>query len=253
MKNSYKIALLAALGFASVSVAQAQININDDDLVLGITSSSQDYVIDLGQIPATANTSLGSYDLSSFDAASLSAGVVGGDTDGAYDVAGGGDSLFLTKVRSGTAATSYAVAGTESAPNLISQNNLDASAGLVYAIATGITPTSTTGHNAWSQIVAQSSTAVGSSGGGNIGAYAGNPMGALTSPLTLDLWAASDDNEPNSFNYLGDIQLTETGSSVSVVFDPASVAVPEPSTYGLIAGAGLLAVSLRNKLSRKNA
>jgi hypothetical protein len=39
----------------------------------------------------------------------------------------------------------------------------------------------------------------------------------------------------------------------TLTFDPATESVPEPSTYALLAGGGLVLALLRNKLTRKSA
>jgi hypothetical protein len=75
MKNLYKAALLAALGLASVSVAQAQsdmlLGFNDAGPNTGAASYQNDYVIDLGAISQfTVNSTYsGSIAQSTFDGA----------------------------------------------------------------------------------------------------------------------------------------------------------------------------------------
>jgi hypothetical protein len=253
-----KIVKISVLTIGAAMVTQAlQAAYSDGDLLVGFASSSSDYVIDLGQIPTTAGTQIGSpisetLFNSTFTSGGVSVGVVAGDNSGSgvFDPTGG-DTVWTTTLRAGTAPTSYASAGTEKAPVNTSTTLVDQAAAIPYGLALGVTATTLGGANAsWSQGVAVSSTQPGTAHV-NWASNLGNPMASLTGPLTLDLWTTTDDNSPNKFTYVGDLQIDMTGSSASVVFDPT--AVPEPATYSLLAGGGVLALLLRRNVKRNNA
>jgi hypothetical protein len=92
----------------------------------------------------------------------------------------------------------------------------------------------------------------------------GTPMQLLgaSDKITLDLWAISGKSSgqtvqgatlaSDTWTYEGDIVVDLTGTTATYDYDPMS-AVPEPSTYGIIAGAGLLILCLGNQLRRKTA
>ena len=257
MTKLYKAALLAALGLASVTAAQAA-NGQPGDLILGFVNGTQNYVIDLGALPITAGTdfgiagsglfSLSTYN-STFTAGGVSVGIVGGQLLG-----GVGDYIYTTSLRSGVVDTSFGTAGTETVPTKPgTRPNLSNAASLMTAIDLGVQ--SATAAGSFSSLVAASPTA---SGLNLTTSYVGyvvqgaNPLKDITgNTITLDLWESIRGGSVGAFTYQGDITLNlNTGS---LVWDPSVTAVPEPASYGLLAGAGLLVVTLRRQFSRKNA
>jgi len=79
-----------------------------------------------------------------------------------------------------------------------------------------------------------------------------NASSAIGSGIIFeDLWF---NLKGTGWTYTGYLELDTTGSSPSLTFTPKDlVAVPEPSTYGLLGGAGLLVLSVRRQFNRKNA
>jgi hypothetical protein len=82
-----------------------------------------------------------------------------------------------------------------------------------------------------------------------------NPDSAVGPATVLyeDLWYDSNNSSSvkKPFTYLGYFTLDLTGNNASLTFTPS--AVPEPSTLGLLGGAGLLLLSFRRRLGGKNA
>ena len=69
--------------------------------------------------------------------------------------------------------------------------------------------------------------------------------------IVLDLWKDTVTAAGTTgWAYQGNFTLDLSGANPSLIWDAAS-AVPEPATYGLCAGAGLLVLSLRNQFRRK--
>lgn len=258
MNNIAKISVLA-IGAAMVTQALQAQSISDGDLVLGLNSGSvsSDYVIDLGQVPATANTQIGggisaSTFNTTFGSAAVNIGVVGGDVDGVIDPTGG-ETTWVSSLRTGSSVYSYGTAGTESKPSgALTASAVDGAASYAEQVSLGVTATSLGNRTAWNQVIAQSPTQVGANAGSNFANAAANPLTGLTSSLALDIWSVTDDNGANTWSYDGDLLVNINGTSASVVWDPVS-AVPEPATYGLFAGGGLLALALRRQFARKNA
>jgi hypothetical protein len=254
MKNSYKIALLAALGLASVTVAQAQLQTGD--LVLGFTSQgagvTQDYVVDLGSLPAfgSANvtlnplstTLLGSTFGANLANGAVNVGIVGGNSSGSY--------IYDSVLDGGTGTPT--VAGSSAPATPPSKSGIASAAGTLGAVAGGVNAFA--GNSDFTGNIAQSPAAVGTAANSFSSYIYDNPLtqiGAGAGSIVLDIYkdAASGKTGTTGWAYEGNVTINlSTGADT---FD--AVSVPEPTTYGLLAGAGLLAVSLRNKLSRKNA
>lgn len=272
MNKLTKISLLA-MGAAMVTQAlQAQTATGistANDLILGFTSQApgvtQDYVLDLGAVPTSSNVQLGGISLSTFNtvfgsaatAGTVNVGVIGGGTD----PNSGNSQIFTTTLRSGALATT-AGAGTETAPYKASGNPISQASNYGSSLALG--------NVAQSASASWSSSITTGPGVGTIGTaqnsftgylphtsgHTDNPMVTLpgSETVTLDIWNDIANNTgANTWTYVGDLQLDLSGSTLNATFDPTVTSVPEPSTYGLMAGFGLLALGFRHQFSRKNA
>jgi len=253
MKKSYKVAIAAVaavIGLASQG-AYAQ---SAGDLLLGINNNDSggtaDLVVDLGTFAnlnahqntafslGVNNTTLASDLGGTGGPASYNVGIVG-----AKSVPTGTSSLFVSVKDNGTGTAS--AQGSTTPPSL-SQANYGSALGNVFpAVVTGNNTTFTVN-------IAKDPTTVGT-GDSSFSANTGiNPLANVGgNSVVLDLYREQSAGTPGSWSYLGDILVNF--STDTYTFDPVAAPVPEPATYGVIAGAGLLMLALRRQFVRKNA
>lgn len=263
-----KLLTKMAIAAAGVTLACQGAFAQNGDLLIGfngfsVSSTASDYIADLGAsstiIADAANTELnpsGSV-LTSFTptvSSSLNVGVVGG-------IAGNGSGyIYETTLRVG--GTTYATAGTETKPGNVSRGNADNAAGTLGSLVSGLgtiaSASTLNGSTAsWTESVSQGPGQVGSANSSYAGILVNNTAAGAymanfgsSSTIVEDLWRASIPATGSViFSYVGDLTINLSGSTPSVIWDAVS-AVPEPGTYGVIAGAGLLLLALRRQLVR---
>ncbi len=240
---------------------------NNNDLVLSINNNNgggnTEFTVNLGLV--TSFAPIPNYDLSSFmstfnsqyasaGASGLNVGVAGGQ-NGQGGLSGAGNAVFTTTLRVG--GTSYTSAGTESAPSPAtpSKANIGNAGGIAGGFAGFGSNLSTSDATSFTSLFAKDPTTPGTSTTGSFASFLGgdNPLQTMTgSSISLDLWKDTVTSAGTTgWTYLGDFTLDLSGAQPSLVFDAAPV--PEPTTYGLFAGAGLLALSFRRQFRSKNA
>ena len=259
---------MTALAVALVSQA-AQAGYVANDLVIGFDRvdnggsgpQPNDYIIDLGNannavgVGGTAQVNLtGQFSASTFNGiyTSLSSGVsmsiVGGNG------ATSGRDIFATVQRIGLGTPG--VAGSSAPPSLAS-TFMAGGANDVAAMINNVNGGISAGQ---STTVAQSdpnsfSTWVLSTVPPSYLSSTGiDPRASTTgSVLYEDLYKAANNVNGNNFSYLGYFTL-DTTSGASLTFTPIDfVPVPEPTTYGVFAGVGLLALMFRRHVKAKKA
>jgi hypothetical protein len=271
MKNSYKAALLVALGLSGASAVQAQ-----NELYLGFTgapannTAGSDIVIDLGQSStlvgqtSVVNLSgdLTSTEISAFNSVFTTPGITPYmSVIGANNVTGSGDA-FGTRLRSAAANAAGIDANAGSSLSIkASSTSLVGAANALASDSDLPSPAGSfvqdTSKNYSTQIGTGSGSFSSKSGfGQTVAAAVGNSTDG-SGIVIEDLWETTpyvNSSTPNNF-YEGFFTFNDTvPGAPTLTFTSADVtSVPEPTTYGLIAGAGLLVVSLRNQFRRKNA
>ena len=267
MKRFTKTAMLgAAVGAVLVSQsAQAQFTVND--LYLGFTKStaSSDIIIDLGQassLIADASVKDLSVDLGglstfnstfSSSANGVAMAVIGGNNNNTVNPFG----LFATQFRNTTTGplNTPSVAGSSLSTKSTSSAAMSGGANVVGGLAAGGLPTA---GNSLSDPNKTYFAAEQNGSGTFVGKTGINPTGTGTTAMSIgstgvlyeDLYAAVQGGKYTyegffTFNYGNDL-LTFTPNPNVV-----TAAVPEPGTYGVIAAAGLLVISLRRQLGAK--
>jgi hypothetical protein len=258
MNQIKKTALLALAGAALVSTANAQYTANNNDLLLGFTpgTPSTDYIIDLGSATAVGvgGSSVvdlsGSVSLSQLQSlyglgmANLQLGVVGGSKlgngdiystilrDGGAGVASSANTSLTAPGQGSSSATKLLV----NYPNTIGGNLLSSSSSATVA---------TSDSSSWKSVMLPGSPAVG----GTFTEDYHNPDSTYsgTGLLYEDLYQAVG-GASGAAVYKGYFTF---GNDGTFTFTPATLAVPEPSVYGVFAGAGLLLLSLGRQFTRK--
>lgn len=248
MNKFTKMAIVAAGAALVAQGARASFTVND--LYLGFTqsSASSDLIIDLGQGSSLSGSS-SSVDLSSdlgglstfnslFNntATGVSMAVVGADNKfGQVDV-------YTTLLRS-SGAGDPTVPGSSSAG--LSTAGLSTAASKVSGLASGGLPAAGSSISDNNKTYSSAIEGTANSFTASVGV---NPGNAIDSSGTLmeDLYKGTS----TGYTYEG--YLTFNYGNDSLTFTPAT-AVPEPATYGLFAGAGLLVLSLRRQFRRKTA
>jgi len=243
MTKTYQWALLTALGMAGfVGNSQAQ-TYNAGDLLVGIydPSAANTLVVDLGSASSIVSQNFQQWNLSAdLTAAGITLsgasqyGVVGATT-------GASGSIFST----GLGSSSYSPANANNASSDVSTIAGNGATGYNIQPLSGVSAVGNDWYNQTIVVPAASGTFI---------ADIGNPN---TTAGTEEILYQSITSEVNNRTH-----VTTPGSEVSdlpFLLDPTSgtltygAPVPEPSTYALVAGAGLLALTFRNKLVRKQA
>lgn len=243
-----KLAKVAVVVAGLALVAQVA-NAANNDLLLGFNgnSSSSDYVINLGNSTSLFNSSSvvdlsSDFSLSTFNSTFSS-------VNGTKMGAGGGTSslnpiFFFTENRGSAGDSSTALSLT---PPSITTTVASGAAGAFNGIspfpAAG-TGTLINNGNATS-FTSQMTTLQNNTGL--------NPSTAIGSGVIYeDLWQATKTTGTSTaWVYKGYLTFDTTGANPLLTFTPT--AVPEPSTYGLFGGMGILALAMRRQLRRKNA
>ena len=246
-RKLYAAALLAALGLAGTTVARA----GTFDLLLGFndaggpSTAQNDLVIDLGAQGLFTVNSTASGTINGFSTAfgddgnalnNVAVGIVGANPNN--------DTVPATLFKTTTGSAGAALQG----PDFLS------------AAAVAGAPTlgeyASSANDGWTWYIAQSPTADGASSPQNAFAgIAGNPMTTLSSGMaSLTLYestlAGGRGETPSAWSEIGTFNINANDSTWS--FNGVNV-VPEPSTYSILAGAGLLFLALRRRVRSKNA
>jgi hypothetical protein len=256
MKKIYKAALLTALGLGSITSVQAS-----TDLLLGFndaagpTSAQNDYVIDLGLNGATlvadATANNGTYDLSSLFNSSTFSTAFGTDSSALNNVCAGVVGGY-TVSKPYLLYQTVAIGITPAALTAGSLVNNAASAAQGVAIGE-YASTATSG---WTDLVSVNATTPGSDISGTTvsGSTGISAVGNLSAGvLSMELWGNSRGSgftaPANGWVDQGTFNINLNSGTVTFTVAP----VPEPSTVGLVAVAGLLALPLCRKFTRRNA
>jgi len=265
MKKLTTAALLICGAIAASQSAFGQLYQNTpNDLDFGFQNQAgggtEDYVINLGAassiVGQTSVVDLSS-DFSSSDfnavlgsSSSMFGGVVGAANTSTSGTANTAD-VFVTQLRVGGAGSSAAVAGSS-----VSQTLTRAQDNTTYGgLGTLVSPAAGTGtldaSKSWENLIGPN-TATGTFQS-NVGLNPDSSVGN-SSVLYEDLWETSSSTisggEP--FTYLG--YFTLDAPTGSLTFTGADVtAVPEPATYGILAGMGMLILALRREVRGKTA
>jgi hypothetical protein len=246
MKNSMKLAL-AAVAFAAVTTAQAQYTGNNDELLLGFTtaSSTGDLIIDLGTFSSITPGDLNNSGHTGFanDAAlqtelnslygsmnSLIFGAVGGHA--------------VNAVNAGIYSTGPRPTGSQTQNNTIGIVIGDVDS-MGNAVTTGnqaiVNPSFATGQSVTENMHNSTSSAtIETDWNINVTSRTSATFAnGATQFLTENLYHSAN----GASTLVGTLTL---GSDGSLVF----AAVPEPTTFGLLGGLGVLALALRRQFAR---
>jgi hypothetical protein len=253
MNKFIKTAALASVGLALAASSAKAVTYANEDVLLSFAKpgSSTDLIVDLG--PVSAYTQTSSFDLSTVgfsDASLLSQ--FGGSLNGVGWAVWAGDN-------SGTIPTGIWVSGSSSA----GQGGL--ANALAKTIASSINGFGGNDIGGSSGVVVAGSPTEYTVPVGNtfsFTSYGGKIQGNL--PTSSEI--VGNGGALGTTGYFTDITPSKSGGSATVLGDftinattgdamwnGANSAVPEPATYGLLAGAGLLVLSLRRQISRVNA
>lgn len=227
MKNLYKAALLVALGLASVTAAQA-VTYNGDLLIGLTTQSGDDLVYDIG-----AESSLANGETWNLTTALSAAGINTSSSGLLWGVVGSKGTSgpeWLTDVVTPAGINHGQATAINSSVGALVVNDFSTVGEGNYA-----TPANTVSYS-WNEETAQGASGAGSAysseytdpnlgGEGSIAFYSSTTAGVVT-----DLGSFSLSGDELTFNV---------------------TAVPEPATYGIIGGIGVLLLGLRRQLIGK--
>ena len=241
MKHIYQAALVAALGLATIPAAQAY---TVGDLLVGFTSQSgNDLIYDLGSASSLYNgeTWSGLTSLLLADVNNASGFGVGTTLGNLYwGVVGNGPN-------SGSPRTAYVTTVTGLIPDTITGIS---AFGKVNTADLAIAGNISSGATSAGQSASPAATAANSWNVQTLsGSLTSNYKNAYENPNVLGITTADFSsvlNDGNTSTLLGQFTL---GSDGSLTFN----AVPEPSTYSLLASAGMLAAILRARRNRAQA
>jgi hypothetical protein len=226
MKKQIKLALLAMVAVAACSVQAATYN---SDLIIGFTvQSGNDLEYDLGSAGSLVDGQTWNLNslLGTLNSSSVKWGVIGDTT------AGTPKTVWATKASGTPASLNGNAAWSPINSTTVGIYSLFPTAGA----GTSAAPSSTLA-NSWNQ------QTIAGAGTTYKNVYM-NPN--TTGYATVNFWKTVTDNTPAQL--FGMFSFANDGV---VTFN--AVAVPEPASYGFCAAAGLLAVSLRHQLRRKQA
>ena len=262
MKKSYKLALLAVLGLATVTAAHAgttDMLLGFDDAAAPTLAGQSDYVIDLGA--QTLFTTTASLNLSSDFSASTFNTAFGSDGNSLNDVAVGAvagsapttgtHTLFQTSTSLSGLAT-WTTANLAAFNGAIGYAQSPAPGEYASGLGLGGNPTTSGG---FSQYVAIDPNTPGGNAGGSVASTSGNPLQFLSSGIVSEelfesTGTGARGSSGSAWTEIGTFDINVNSDTVSFT---GVDAVPEPATYGLLAASGLLIVALRRQFKAKNA
>lgn len=224
MKTIYKTVILSALGLGTIATAQAQTTYNNDLIIGFTTTTGNDVEYDAGSVGSLYSGE--QFNLSSLltgiNLSTVDWGVIASVTSGHYE--------YQTDASTPSPVASFGAWNAINTSVKSIYNNAFTTAGA----GNSASPLAAAAYSWNTETV---NPTIGQDYLNEFGGSSPNSVGETSA----NFYQLDDAGDAASVD--GSFSLSSAGV---VTFN----AVPEPSAYGIIAGAGLLVVSLRNRLSK---